>query len=39
MCGDPSRIRAAVGWRPARTLDLLLTDVLADAERRRAAVG
>jgi nucleoside-diphosphate-sugar epimerase len=39
MCGDPSRITAAVGWRPEHTLDGLLDDVFRDVERRSAAIG
>jgi len=39
ICGDPSRIAAAVGWRPEHTLDDLLADILKDVERRQAAVG
>jgi GDP-4-dehydro-6-deoxy-D-mannose reductase len=37
MSGNPARIRAAVGWRPERTLDDLLSDVLQDVTRRIVA--
>jgi GDP-4-dehydro-6-deoxy-D-mannose reductase len=39
ICGDPSRIAAAVGWRPERTLDDLLADVLSDVARGPVAIG
>ncbi|MFN2461839.1 MAG: GDP-mannose 4,6-dehydratase [Candidatus Velthaea sp.] len=37
--GDASRLRAATGWAPARTLAAALRDVYADARERVAAGG
>ena len=34
MCGDPSKLEAATGWRPVFDLDRTLGDVLAEWERR-----
>ena len=30
LVGDPSKLQGATGWRPARTLDTTLADLLAD---------
>ena len=34
MCGDPSKLEAATGWRPAIDLDRTLADVLAEWDAR-----
>jgi GDP-4-dehydro-6-deoxy-D-mannose reductase len=37
LVGDPSRVRAATGWRPEISLEQTLADALADARKRVAS--
>jgi GDP-4-dehydro-6-deoxy-D-mannose reductase len=39
LCGDPTRLRSAIGWTPKIPLEQTLFDTLGDARRRAVEVG